>query len=265
MKEKKSDERHEKRFPTLALVTGATAGIGRATALQLAATGADVIITGRRVKNLKELKAEIESEYGVKAHVLSFDISRRQECEKIARENAALFSNVDLLVNNAGLARGSDLLQEANLDDFEVMIDTNIKGLLYITRAIVPYMIKNKRGHIVNLGSVAGRWVYPRGNVYNATKFAVRALSEAMRMDLLGTPIRVTNIAPGMVETEFSLVRLQDTRKAKAVYAGMTPLKASDIAEAIVWSVQRPAHVNIQEMVIYPTDQASVYHVHRRD
>jgi 3-hydroxy acid dehydrogenase / malonic semialdehyde reductase len=248
----------------LVLITGATAGIGKETAKQFAAAGSDVVITGRRLKILKELKVEIENDHDVKVYTLCFDISNRKECEKIAKENSDLFSKVDVLVNNAGLASGADFIQDANLDDFEVMIDTNIKGLLYITRAVLPHMVKANRGHIVNLGSVAGHWVYPKGNVYNATKFAVRALSEGMRMDLLGTSIRVTNIAPGMVETEFSMVRLKDARKAKAVYEGIKPLSAADIAEAILWSVQRPAHVNIQEMIIFPTDQASVYHVNRK-
>jgi 3-hydroxy acid dehydrogenase/malonic semialdehyde reductase len=247
----------------LALITGATAGIGKATATALAKAGWDVIITGRREKNLQELKAAIESAAGVAVHPFCYDISKRSECEKTVNDHAELFRKVDVLVNNAGLAQGADFLHEGKFDDWDTMIDTNIKGLLYMTRLIVPHMVANGRGHVVNLGSVAGRWVYPKGNVYNATKFAVRALSEGLRMDLMGTPIRVTNIAPGMVETEFSLVRLGDPQAAKKVYEGMRPLTAEDIAEAIVWSVQRPPHVNVQEMILFPTAQASVYHVHR--
>lgn len=249
--------------PKLALITGATAGIGRATALALASAGSDLIITGRREKNLKELKAEIEADYKVKVHTFAFDISKRSACEQVVKKNSNLFAQVDLLVNNAGLAKGADFLQEGSFDDWDVMIDTNIKGLLYMTRLIVPSMLANQRGHVINLGSVAGRWVYPKGNVYNATKFAVRALSEGLRMDVLGSPIRVTNIAPGMVETEFSLVRLGDARMAKKVYEGLKPLSPQDVADAIVWSTLRPPHVNVQEIILYPTAQASVYHAHR--
>lgn len=173
-------------------------------------------------------------------------------------------SSLDVLINNAGLARGTDKVFEASIEDWNEMLDTNVKGLLYLTRALLPNFIKNKRGHVINLGSVAGRWVYPGGSVYCASKFAVRAISEGMRLDLLGTPIRVTNIEPGMVETEFSEVRFRDKKKAKAVYQGFEPLMASDIAECAWWSLSRPPHVNIQELVVFPTAQASVASVHRK-
>jgi NADP-dependent 3-hydroxy acid dehydrogenase YdfG len=170
-----------------------------------------------------------------------------------------VFNSVDVLINNAGLAKGLSSLQEGNPEDWDAVVDTNIKGLLYVTRAILPKMIAQGRGHVVNIGSVAGHWVYEKGNVYCASKFAVRALTEGLRFDLAGTGIRVTEISPGMVETEFSEVRYGDREKGKAVYAGRKPLSALDIAETILWCVQRPAHVDIQEVVIYPTEQASVH------
>lgn len=240
----------------LALVTGATSGIGEATARQLAQRGCRLIITGRRSDRLKKLKSELAA--SVEVQDLCFDIRDRSECEATYKAHRELFSKVDFLINNAGLAKGVEPIPKANIDDWETMIDTNIKGLLFVTRLVLPHMIDRKMGHIVNLGSVAGRWVYPGGGVYCATKHAVLALSEGMRMDLVGTPIRVTNIEPGRVETEFSIVRLEDEGAAKRVYQGMTPLTANDIAECIVWCLDRPAHVNVQEMVIYPTDQAAI-------
>jgi 3-hydroxy acid dehydrogenase / malonic semialdehyde reductase len=185
--------------------------------------------------------------------------------EALARADSGLLARVRVLVNNAGLARGLGTIQEGDPRDWDEMIDTNIKGLLYVTHAVLPHFRRAGAGHVVNLGSAAGYWPYAKGNVYSATKFAVRALTESMRLDLLGAGIRVTEIAPGMVETEFSEVRLGgDKERAKAVYAGMTPLTADDVAEAVVWSVERPPHMNVQSMVLYPTDQASTSAVHRR-
>jgi NADP-dependent 3-hydroxy acid dehydrogenase YdfG len=247
-----------------ALITGASAGIGLATAEALAKSGYGLLLTARRKERLSALQKHLKKKYGITVEIFPFDISKKTECDKFFTKNKQLLSQVSVLVNNAGLARGSDLFQEAKIEDFEEMIDTNIKGLLYLTRAIVPNMQKNGLGHIINLGSVAGRWVYQRGHVYCATKFFVRALSEGLRMDLLGSGIRVTNIEPGMVETEFSEVRLRDKERAKKVYQGMKPLAADDIARAIVWCVEQPPHVNIQELVIFPTDQASITHVHRQ-
>jgi hypothetical protein len=249
----------------LALITGATAGIGRACAEQLAARGCHLILTGRREAVLKELAEQLSRAHGIEATPLAFDISDRAETEQaFARlgketdqEPASKLGRLDILINNAGLAKGVDPMQSARIDDWETMIDTNVKGLLYVTRLCLPTLIRRK-GHIVNIGSVAGRWTYPGGGVYSATKFAVRSLSEGLRMDLMGTGVRVTNIEPGMVETDFSLARLGDAAKAKAVYKGMTPLEAVDIADTIVWCLDRPAHVNIQELIIYPTDQAGV-------
>lgn len=247
-----------------ALVTGATSGIGEATALLLARSGWNVIATGRRTDRLLKLKKQIEFQGISKCEILSFDVASLKQVEKVFKNHSALLKKVDVLVNNAGLAKGAEPVHQGKFDDFEAMIDTNIKGLLYMTRLMVPNMIQRKSGHIVNLGSVAGRWVYPGGAVYCATKYAVRAISEGLRMDLNGTGVRVTNIEPGRVETEFSLVRLGNRKAAKAVYQGMEPLIAMDIAECVLWSLQRPRHVNIQEIVIYPTDQASITMVHKK-
>lgn len=245
------------------MITGATAGIGKAVAQLFAQKKYNLIITGRRGGRLNELAGELRS-YGVDVIPLAFDVSSRKEVEQVFERNRKLFESTSILINNAGLACGVDPVDSANLDDWETMIDTNVKGLLYMTRMVLPSMKTRKSGHIVNIGSVAGRWTYRGGAVYCATKFAVRALSEGVRMDTLGSNIRVTNIEPGMVETEFSIVRLKDEEKAKKVYEGMKPLTAHDIAETILWSVERPSHVNIQELVIYPTDQAHVGMIHRQ-
>lgn len=247
-----------------ALITGATSGIGWATAHSLAEQGYSIIALGRRSEKLQALAQELSVYKNVQVKTLQVDITDRVALEKVLSENSSLWSQVEVLVNNAGLAKGVDKMQDGHLDDWETMIDTNIKGLLFMTRGILPHMMKKNSGHIVNLGSVAGRWTYPGGGVYCATKFAVRALSEGLRMDLLGANIRVTNIEPGMVNTEFSLVRMGDQKAADKVYEGMTPLSAKDIAETITWCVKRPSHVNIQELVIYPTAQAHVGQVARK-
>ncbi|MGE0632186.1 MAG: SDR family NAD(P)-dependent oxidoreductase [Pseudobdellovibrionaceae bacterium] len=246
-----------------ALITGATAGIGEATAEKLAEGKVNLILTGRREEQLGAVKKRLEK-YAVEVVTAAFDLTQKNQVLKFAESYAGYLEKLDVLVNNAGLALGTEKLNEAKLEDWDTMIDTNIKGLLYLTRQVLPHMLKKKSGHIVNMGSVAGRYVYPGGGVYCATKFAVRALSESLRLDVHGTGIRVTNIEPGMVETEFSKVRFKgDSDKAAKIYAGMTPLKAKDIADTIVWTLTRPAHVNIQELVIYPTDQASTRDVHR--
>lgn len=243
----------------LALVTGASSGIGAATARALAAEKVNLILAARREDRLKELAAKLGKEFGVKVQTVAIDVRKKADYAKFPD-----LSEVDVLINNAGLAKGADKFQDAKLEDWEQMMDTNVSGLLLMTRAVLPHMLKAKRGHIVNIGSVAGRWLYPGGSVYCASKHAVRAISEGLRMDLLGTGIRVTNIEPGLLETEFSEVRFDGNKeKAKAVYKGMTPLQADDIAETILWSLKRPAHVNIQELVIYPTDQGAIGLVHR--
>ncbi len=246
------------------LITGASAGIGKATALQFARKKNALILTARREDRLEELKKEC-IELGA-SDVLTFllDVSDAAAVKAMASELKTKNIKLKNLINNAGLAKGTDLLQNSDPADWDQMIDTNVKGLLYVTRQLLPMLIES-RGHIVNMGSVAGRLVYEGGSVYCATKFAVRALSEGLRMDLKGTGVRVTNIEPGMVNTEFSLVRLGNQQKADAVYEDMMPLLANDIAESILWCVDRPAHVNIQELVIYPTDQATVGQVVRGD
>lgn len=245
-----------------ALITGATAGIGWATAEKLASEGYNLFLVGRREGKLQELKTLLKSK-NTECLIYSLDVRNKKQVEEFTKKNADKLQHLDVLINNAGLAKGVDKVQDGNTQDWDQMIDTNIKGLLYFTREILPFFINKKTGHIVNIGSVAGRWTYPNGAVYCSTKFAVRAISEGLRMDLLGKNIRVTNIEPGMVNTEFSLVRLGNQEKADQVYAGMRPLLAKDIADTIFWCLDRPAHVNIQELVIFPTDQASVTTVHR--
>lgn len=249
-----------------ALITGATSGIGWATSLALAGQGFSILATGRRQERLDELKKKIQATHPqVSVKTASVDISDRFEVSEFMKAHAADLEHVDVLVNNAGLAKGKEKMQDVSLDDVENMVDTNVKGLLFFTRGVLPYMVKKNSGHIVNIGSVAGRWVYQGGATYCATKFAVRAITEGLRMDLFGKKIRVTNIEPGMVNTEFSFVRYDDQKKADQVYAGMTPLKAEDVADTIAWCVARPAHVNIQELVIYPTDQAHLDQIARKD
>lgn len=239
------------------LITGASSGIGEACARAYAERGKELVLAARRVDRLERLAEELRAKHAVPIHLQALDVRDRAAVEEWIARDSALLSRVEVLVNNAGLAKGLDPLQGGSIEDWEQMIDTNLKGLLYVTRGILPLMLQAGRGHIVNMGSVAGRWNYPKGNVYSATKAAVRALNESLRLDLSGTGIRVTEIAPGMVETEFSEVRLSDVDKAKAVYQGMKPLSAHDIAEAIVWCTERPAHVNVQEIVLYPVAQAS--------
>ena len=243
-----------------ALITGATSGIGAATATKLAELGYKLLLTGRRKTRLEELANKIKASEIILA---SFDLQNMGEIQNFCASHESQLKKVNVLVNNAGLAKGVDKVDEANLQDWDAMIDTNVKGLMHMTRGVLPSMVARKEGHIVNLGSVAGRWTYPGGAVYCASKFAVRAFSEGLRMDLQGKNIRVTNIEPGMVNTEFSVVRLGSKKEADDVYQNMTPLTADDIAETIAWAIARPAHVNIQEIVLYPTDQAHVGMVHR--
>ncbi len=244
----------------LALVTGASSGIGQAAAYRLAESGFDIAITGRRQDRLEILKQELELKYKIKAYSLCFDICDKQQVDDVVGKFERL-NEIEILVNNAGLSAGLSPIHDCDLDDWERMIDTNIKGLLYISRKITPFMVANKKGHIVNIGSVAGRNVYVNGNVYCATKFAVDAITQGMRVDLLPYGIKVTLISPGAVETEFSIVRFHgDENKAKEVYKGYAPLMAEDIADAILYVVSRPPHVNINDMLIMPTAQASAYY-----
>ena len=246
------------------LITGATSGIGKAIALRLAKEKYDLILTGRRNERLEELKKEIEGEYEVKAHTLCFDVRVYEQVENAINTLPDEWKTIDILINNAGLAAGLAPIHTASLSDWEQMIDTNIKGLLYVTRVVSPGMVDRKSGHIINLGSIAGKTVYPNGVVYCATKHAVKALSEGMRMDFLPFGIRVTEVCPGAVETEFSLVRFKgDRQRADEVYKGFTPLVAEDIAEAVYYAVSQPPHVNIQDMLVMPVAQANVTMIHR--
>ncbi|HTA82799.1 MAG TPA: SDR family oxidoreductase [Bacteroidia bacterium] len=250
----------------IALITGATAGFGEAIAHEFAAHKYNVIITGRRADRLAKVKGELEKKHGVKVLVLNFDVRKLEDVKKNIASLPAEWQNIDVLVNNAGLASGLSTIQEGDTEDWEKMIDTNIKGLLYVTRTVAPLMIKNKKGHIFNIGSVAGKEVYANGNVYCATKHAVDALTKATRIDLLQHGIRVTGICPGMAETEFSIVRYHgDEAKAKNVYKGIDALKEQDIAEVIYFAASRPAHVNISDVVITPTQQATATYVVRRE
>lgn len=247
----------------IALITGATSGIGQATALKAAETGFDIIITGRRDDRLQHLAEEIRKK-GSEVLTLCFDVRDAEAVKKAINSLEDKWKNIDVLVNNAGLAVGVSPIQEGIVDDWERMIDTNVKGLLYITRAVAPFMIQKNSGHIVNIASIAGKEVYPGGNVYCATKHAVDALSRAMRTDMLKHNIKVTNIAPGMVETEFSLVRYKgDAEAAKNVYKGMIPLSNEDIADTILFAITRPAHVCLNDIVIMPTAQANSRDVKR--
>jgi NADP-dependent 3-hydroxy acid dehydrogenase YdfG len=247
-----------------ALITGASSGIGAATAKRLAAQGYSLLLTARREDRLKALSTELTTQFPqVTVIWATFDIQKPQEIENFVRQHELQLKKMDVLINNAGMALGVEKVDQAKLSDWDTMLDTNLRGLLHMTRLVLPFLIQRGTGHIINLGSVAGRWTYPGGAVYCATKFAVRAFSEGLRMDLLGKNIRVTNIEPGMVHTEFSLVRLGSATAADKVYEGMRPLSAEDIAETIEWTLARPAHVNVQEIVIYPTDQAHVGQVHR--
>jgi NADP-dependent 3-hydroxy acid dehydrogenase YdfG len=250
----------------IALITGATSGIGEATAMLLAKHNHDIIVTGRRKEKLLALKEKIEAETGSKVLTLNFDIRSLQDNEAAIQSIPAEWQNIDVLINNAGLAAGFNTVQEGVIDDWERMIDTNIKGLLYITRLISPKMIERGSGHIINISSVAGKEIYPMGNVYCATKHAVQSVTKGMRIDLLKHGIKVSSVSPGAVETEFSVVRFSgDTDRAKQVYKGFTPLNAQDIADTILFMVTRPKHVNIDDVLIMPTDQAFSRDFNRRE
>ena len=244
----------------IALITGATAGIGEACAHLFAHQNYDLIITGRRTERLNTLAKDLISKYGIRVQSLPMDVRIKEEVE-ILETLSDDWKKVDVLINNAGLSQGMDPINAGSTTDWEVMIDTNIKGLLYVTKVVSNWMIKHKSGHIVNLGSIAGKETYLNGNVYCATKHAVDSLNKAMRIDLLPHKIKVTGVHPGAVDTEFSQVRFHgDQERAKKVYEGYEPLHAQDIAETIWFAVSRPAHVNINDMIVMPTAQASTSH-----
>ena len=249
----------------IALITGATSGIGKSTALEFAKHGYNLIITGRRQERLAELKSALVKDFKINVLELCFDVRDEKQVADAINSIPSDFKAIDVLVNNAGLAAGLSTIQDGKINHWEQMIDTNIKGLLYVTKHISQIMIQNKKGHIINIGSIAGKEVYANGNVYCATKHAVDALNKGMRIDLLPHGIKVSAVNPGMVETEFSIVRFDgDEERAKKVYENIVPLKPEDIAETIYWMASRPAHVNINDIVIMPTVQATATNVIRK-
>jgi len=245
-----------------ALITGATSGIGRATALAFAAQGIDLIICGRRKDALEELAEELGTRVNI--HTLRFDVRDKAEVAKAIENLPPDFNQIDILVNNAGNAHGLDPIHTGSLEDWDAMIDINVKGLLYVSNAVIPQMADRKSGHIINIGSIAGKEVYPNGNVYSASKHAVDAINKGMRIDLNGMGIRVGAINPGLVETGFSEVRFKgDSERAKSVYEGYKPLTPEDIADIISFMVTRPSHVNIADLLVLPTAQASSTILHK--
>jgi NADP-dependent 3-hydroxy acid dehydrogenase YdfG len=249
----------------IALITGASSGIGRACAEAFAREGAAPILVARRRDRVRRFSSSLERRHGVRALPLVLDVRDREAVEGAIQGLPRSWAGIDILVNNAGLSRGLEPLHEGRADDWEEMIDTNVKGLLHVSRAVLPGMVKRGRGHVVNLGSVAGHEVYPGGNVYCATKHAVDALTKGMMLDLVDTPVRVSTVDPGLVETEFSVVRFHGNReRAGGTYKGMKPLKGKDVAEAILFCVTRPPHVNVNQVRIMPAAQASATAVHRK-
>jgi NADP-dependent 3-hydroxy acid dehydrogenase YdfG len=257
-------------MPKIVFITGATSGFGKACAEKFASEGYDLILNGRREDRLYDLKKELESHYNMAVCLLPFDVRNREEVFAAVAKISGDWQKINILINNAGLALGRDYFDEANLDDWETMIDTNVNGMIYVTKAVLPFMIKNSGsaeapGQIINLGSVAGHEVYEKGNVYCATKFAVDALSQSMRIDLLRHGIKVTNIQPGAAETEFGLVRFKgDEATAKKVYDGLEPLSAKDVADIIYYTTTLPPHVCINDIVVTCLQQADAIYFHRK-
>ncbi|MEX2526602.1 MAG: SDR family NAD(P)-dependent oxidoreductase [Gemmatimonadota bacterium] len=249
-----------------ALITGASAGIGEACARALAAMDVNLILLARRKDRLDSLAQELRRSHGVDVMTRELDVRDREAVRSLAAELDVDGPFPHILVNNAGLVRGRDPVQEGSLEEWDEVIDTNVKGVLAFTRLFLPGMIARNRGHVLNLGSIAGDWVYPGGNVYNATKFAVKALTEATNLDVLGTPIRISSVDPGLVETEFSVVRFRgDEDQAAKVYEGLTPLTGHDVAEAMCWMLNAPPHMNVFRVVLLPTHQRNAYLVQRED
>lgn len=247
-------------------ITGASSGIGAACARAFASEGARLLLAARRLERLAALEPTLREAGAQDVRFLSLDVRDAAAVRKAIDELPAAWKAIEVLVNNAGLSRGLDKLHEGSIDDWDEMLDTNVKGVLHVDRAVVPLLVARGRGIVIHLGSIAGHQLYPGGNVYCASKYAVRALNEGLRLDLLGTGVRVATVDPGMVgQTEFSLVRFHgDADRASAVYRGVTPLTPDDVAEVIVFVATRPSHVNLAETVVLPTDQASATNVHRR-
>lgn len=249
----------------IVFITGATSGFGKETAISFAQKGARLIIAARRKEKLKELASLLKKKFKTDVLVLPLDVRKSRAVSLAVKKLPAAWKNIDILVNNAGLSRGLDKFHEASITDWEEMIDTNVKGLLYVSRAVIPVMVKNNSGHIINIGSIAGHEVYPKGNVYCASKHAVDAITKGMRLDLVDTDIRVTTIDPGLAETEFSIVRFRgNVNKAESVYTGIEPLTPKDIADAVIYAATRPKNVVVAEMILLPNKQASGQVVHRK-
>jgi NADP-dependent 3-hydroxy acid dehydrogenase YdfG len=250
----------------IVFITGATSGIGKSCAYAFAAQGADIIITGRRLNLLNELSSDIKKKYGVKVYSFKLDVRKREEVEWAVNHLPDEWKRINILVNNAGLGRGLNKLYEDDPEGWEEMIDTNLKGLLYVTRYVVPGMVSRKEGHVINIGSIAGHEAYPRGSVYCSTKHAVTAVTKSLRMDLLENNVRVSTVDPGMVETNFSNVRFYgDEERAKNVYKGLDPLTGDDVAEAVIFCATREPRVNINEIIIMPSSQASATVSYRKE
>lgn len=242
----------------IVLITGASSGIGEGCARKFASEGADLLLNARNMAKLEELKKELETTYGVRVHLLPFDVRDRKVAAQALETLPTECKNIDVLINNAGLVIGVDKEFEGNLDEWDIMIDTNIRALLSMTRMVVPGMVERGRGHVINIGSIAGDAAYPGGSVYCATKAAVKALSDGLRIDLVDTPLRVTNIKPGMVETNFSVVRYRgDKEAADTFYKGIRPLTGDDIAETVYFAASAPEHIQIAEVLLMPTNQAT--------
>lgn len=250
---------------TIICITGASGGIGAACARVFAGRRADLILIARRKDRLAQLAEELKSRFNVRTLCLTVDVRQAEDIRRAFDGLQPEWQEIEVLVNNAGLSRNLAKLHEGNVEDWDEMIDTNVKGLLYVTRAVLPGMVSRNRGHVINIGSIAGKQTYPGGNVYSATKFAVAGITQSLRMDVLGTDVRVSSVDPGLVRTEFSLVRYRgDEEQAQKTYRGMTPLSAEDVADAVLYCATRPPHVNISEIVMTPRDQATVTMVHRR-
>jgi serine 3-dehydrogenase len=251
---------------TTVLITGASSGIGAASARAFAEAGANLILAARRIERLSETAEHLCEAHDINVRAIELDVRNRGTVEvfvdDLLREGIA----IDILLNNAGLAQGLSTVQDGDIEDWETMIDTNIKGLLYLTRAVVPSMVARGSGHVINIGSIAGHETYPNGAVYCATKHAVTAINRGLAIDTLGTGVRVSSVDPGLVETEFSVVRFHgDEDRAAGVYQGLRPLTADDVADAVLFCATRPPHANVREMILMPTDQAAAVHIHRND
>jgi len=251
-------------FTKRVLITGASSGIGQGCARRFARGGAQLVLWARRIDRLQRVADELEARHGRHVHIAAVDVRDRDAVFAAVQSLHEADATPDVLINNAGLAAGLDNVQEGSLEDWDRMIDTNVKGLLYVSRAVLPHMIRRNSGHIINIGSLASHMTYPKGNVYSATKHAVLALTEGMNLDLAGTPIRVSSVDPGLVETEFSMVRFHgDEERAKKVYTGMRPLTGDDVADTVFYVASLPEHINILDVIMMPTAQRNAYVVHR--